>query len=297
MTSAKLKAKSHRWVAWSADFNFTIKYWPGKQLANGDGLSCMPLDFDEFTRQRKWATMLAVHPCSEWCCSPMTPHSGRGSDVAVQWPPYSGRWSDVAVQWPPTLDEGVMLQSNDPPTLDEGVMLQSNDPPLWTREWCCSPMTPHSGRTWVFLFAQAYATKDKWEVPEKIFHDMGRELENNLFAGLQKVWLSHHSEATGLSSYYLLFGHSPRLPNDLMFNMPGNEKQQSYVDYVADWWARMQEAYEITLKTTEKQEKATTGLWNWTWGWQQCPPPEPEGERRAGQAPIALGEHSVQSLK
>ena len=104
MTSAKLKAKSHRWVAWSADFNFTIKYWPGKQLANGDGLSCMPLDFDEFTRQRKWATMLAVHPCSEWCCSPMTRYSGRGSEVAVQWPP----------------------------TLDKGVMLQSNDSPLWT---------------------------------------------------------------------------------------------------------------------------------------------------------------------
>ncbi len=61
------------------------------------------------------------------------------------------------------------------------------------------------------------------------------------------------SEATGFSPYYLLFGRSPRLPIDLMFNLQANEKQQSYADYVANWRTRMQEAYEIASKTAEKE--------------------------------------------
>ncbi|RXN17604.1 Retrovirus-related Pol poly from transposon [Labeo rohita] len=60
-------------------------------------------------------------------------------------------------------------------------------------------------------------------------------------------------ESTGFSPYYLLFGRSPWLPIDLMFNLQVNEKQQSYADYVANWRARMQEAYEIASKTAEKE--------------------------------------------
>ncbi len=61
------------------------------------------------------------------------------------------------------------------------------------------------------------------------------------------------SEATGFSPYYLLFGRSPRLPIDLMFNLPVHEKQQSYAEYVANWKTRIQEAYEIASKTAKKE--------------------------------------------
>lgn len=60
-------------------------------------------------------------------------------------------------------------------------------------------------------------------------------------------------EATGFSPYFLLFGRSPRLPVDLMFNLPSNEEHRSHVDYVADWQTRMQEAYEIASKTANKE--------------------------------------------
>lgn len=60
-------------------------------------------------------------------------------------------------------------------------------------------------------------------------------------------------EATGFSPYYLLFGRSPRLPIDLMFNLQANEKQPSYADYVVNWQTRIQEAYQIASKTAEKE--------------------------------------------
>lgn len=51
LTTAKLNATGQRWVAELADFNFTIKYRPGKSNADVDGLSRMTLDIDGFILQ------------------------------------------------------------------------------------------------------------------------------------------------------------------------------------------------------------------------------------------------------
>lgn len=187
-------------------------------------------------------------------------------------------------------------------------------------------------------FAQAYATRNKaaktvvqhvfgdfalkFSFPEKIHHNMGRELENQLMEQLQKVcgvrgshttpyhpmgngqverfnimllsmlrtlnnaekadWKNLLSKvvhaynctrckSTGFSPYYLLFGRSPRLFIDLMFNLQVNEKQHSYADYVTHWQRRMREAYEIASKTAEKEalrgkkyyDKKTHGVELW----------------------------------
>ena len=47
MTSAKLNATVHRWVADRSHFNFSIKYKPGDENFDADTLSRMPLNFDE----------------------------------------------------------------------------------------------------------------------------------------------------------------------------------------------------------------------------------------------------------
>lgn len=51
LTPAKLNATRHRWVAQLADFNFSIKYHPGKSNADVDGLSRMPLDIDRLMEE------------------------------------------------------------------------------------------------------------------------------------------------------------------------------------------------------------------------------------------------------
>ncbi|KAK7891779.1 hypothetical protein WMY93_023742 [Mugilogobius chulae] len=48
LTTAKLNATGHRWVAELADYNFTIRYRPGKTNADADGLSRMPLDIENY---------------------------------------------------------------------------------------------------------------------------------------------------------------------------------------------------------------------------------------------------------
>uniref|UniRef100_A0A8C5PEK4 Gypsy retrotransposon integrase-like protein 1 n=1 Tax=Leptobrachium leishanense TaxID=445787 RepID=A0A8C5PEK4_9ANUR len=51
LTTAKLNATGHRWVAQLADFNFTIRYRPGKSNADADGLSRMPLEINNYMNQ------------------------------------------------------------------------------------------------------------------------------------------------------------------------------------------------------------------------------------------------------
>ena len=48
LSSAKLSAVGHRWVAELADFNFDIKYRPGKLNIDADVLSHLPLDPNEY---------------------------------------------------------------------------------------------------------------------------------------------------------------------------------------------------------------------------------------------------------
>nr|KAG5711896.1 hypothetical protein BaRGS_026337 [Batillaria attramentaria] len=51
LTTARLDSTRHRWVAELADFNFDIRYKPGLQNGDADGLSRMPLDMSQYTEQ------------------------------------------------------------------------------------------------------------------------------------------------------------------------------------------------------------------------------------------------------
>ncbi|KAK3575427.1 hypothetical protein QTP86_026498 [Hemibagrus guttatus] len=48
LTTAKLNATTHRWIAELADYNFTIKYRPGRIHQDADVLSRMPLDMERY---------------------------------------------------------------------------------------------------------------------------------------------------------------------------------------------------------------------------------------------------------
>uniref|UniRef100_A0A8C6LDR0 Gypsy retrotransposon integrase-like protein 1 n=1 Tax=Nothobranchius furzeri TaxID=105023 RepID=A0A8C6LDR0_NOTFU len=73
LSTAKLNATGSRWVAELADFNFTVKYRPGRENIDADSLSRMPLDVEnlmaECTEEMSYdvvgATALAVETQSE----------------------------------------------------------------------------------------------------------------------------------------------------------------------------------------------------------------------------------------
>lgn len=48
LSTAKLNATGLRWVAKLADYNFNIKYRPGRINNDADTLSRMPLDIDQY---------------------------------------------------------------------------------------------------------------------------------------------------------------------------------------------------------------------------------------------------------
>ena len=85
-------------------------------------------------------------------------------------------------------------------------------------------------------------------------------------AGKQKSrWYEHlnkltfvynctRNDSTGFSPYlYLLFGRSPRLPVDLMFeSVSVSPKSSSRKDYVVEWEKGMREAYKIAAENSNK---------------------------------------------
>ena len=51
LSTAKLNATGHRWVSELADFNFKIRYHPGKENGDADYLSRLPLNFEKYMKQ------------------------------------------------------------------------------------------------------------------------------------------------------------------------------------------------------------------------------------------------------
>ena len=82
LSSAKLNATGHRWVAELADFHFTIRYRPGRENVDADSLSRMPVDIEtmmsqcteELSSDCVAATTQAIQTqdVSPWACTVIT---------------------------------------------------------------------------------------------------------------------------------------------------------------------------------------------------------------------------------
>ena len=59
-------------------------------------------------------------------------------------------------------------------------------------------------------------------------------------------------EATGYPPYYLLFGRTPRLPTDLVFNLNQDGAKGDYNTCIQNWQQDMKEAYQIAQQNAKK---------------------------------------------
>ena len=69
-------------------------------------------------------------------------------------------------------------------------------------------------------------------------------------------------EATGDASYYLLFGRTPLLPIDLVFNLNQDRAKGDYNTYVQNWQHDMKEAYQIAQQNAKKTAECGKEYYN-----------------------------------
>ena len=70
------------------------------------------------------------------------------------------------------------------------------------------------------------------------------------------------TEATGYSSFFVLFGRHPRLPIDLLFNIDSSFHSQSYPQYVSYWGSAMKHAYQLAAKHSQSSGEKAKGYYD-----------------------------------
>ncbi len=70
------------------------------------------------------------------------------------------------------------------------------------------------------------------------------------------------TEVTGFSPFFLLYGCSPRLPIDMLFNLPTEAGSCSQHEYVEKWKQGMQEAYAIARENAQKSAQRNKRIYD-----------------------------------
>ncbi|TWW52959.1 hypothetical protein D4764_0155110 [Takifugu flavidus] len=233
-STAKLNATTHRWIAELADFNFSIKYRPGKANGDADGLSRMPQDMEQYM---------------ETCSQEMEPEAYACTNRSAK-----------------TVAEKIfgdfVLKFGFPSKLhhDQGREFENK---------LFSKLEEYSGIQGSHTTPYHAAGNGQAERLNRTLLSMLRNLTDEAKAdwksSLAKVVHAYNctrSEATGYAPYYLLYGRNPRLPVDIMFSLTPRDQSASHSDYGSKWRSRMQEAYRIASKTAQSHQSRAKKLYD-----------------------------------
>ncbi|KAK2889859.1 hypothetical protein Q8A73_018159 [Channa argus] len=277
LTTAKLNATTYRWVAELADFQFSIKYRPGRANNDADGLSRMPFDMEQYM---------------ETCTQVIMPEvmNSVTQAVAVQ--------SQTTDPWLcPAIISTVVTNNNDMTTSVAEIPkitlreAQREDPVIGevlkyvlSEQWPKSIRQLHNNKKIAALVRQKprlhmdsngllyrkTASRTQLLLPKKYHQLVYKELHEGMgHLGVERVltlirdrfyWphmqkdVEHHvTQVVQYAPYFLLFGRNPRLPIDLMFGLAAEDQSSSHTDYAEKWRARMTEAYQLASNTACKE--------------------------------------------
>ena len=98
---------------------------------------------------------------------------------------------------------------------------------------------------------------------------LGEKEKKDWSKHLQKLSFAYNAtvhKATGYSPYYLMFGRSPRLPIDSLFQlepeMADKNIRVSYRNFAEDWQRSMNEAFEIVRRNTKKSSQTNKNYYD-----------------------------------
>lgn len=270
LSSAKLDAAGHRWLAALSTFDFKLQYRAGSQSRDADALSRGPHDLpDEDRCQKEWDM---VQQFTRDHVDEMVV-----SLIQMLWLPYVTA-VNIRTSWPLELlcMDYLTLEADKSNTKDILVFTDH-----FTKYALAFPTANQKVKT---------VAKCLWEnfivhygTPERLHTDQGHDLESHLIrelcdiAGIKKTrttpylprgnpverfirtllsmlgmlgpeqkqrWKEYvkplvhaynctRNEVTGYTPYELMFGHSPRLPVDLAYGLPvGDRPSPSHSKYV-----------------------------------------------------------------